>query len=172
MRSWVGRRRLYRRRQDRDGGAAAVELALVIPLFMLLVFGIVNYGFWFNDSVSARQGVREGARRAVVQHVSTGCTGTDLAAYACGTRAQMVTSGGTSYVMLSYPSSPGWVRGAELLVCGMVQPINVTGFVPLPTGGLIKTKTTMSIENVTPVPTGAVSFADTPPAGGDWSWCT
>lgn len=175
-RSWSGRRL-----RGRDEGSAAVEFALVLWPLLLIFFGIVNYGFWFNDSLSVRQGVREGARKAVVLKASTACTtlgGTTLAAYACGTRAQIVTAGGVSYAKVLYPTSPGWVRGGEVVVCGMVKSINFTGFVPLPAGGMIKSKTTMSIESVTPVPTGSISagitsYADTLPSGeGDWSWCT
>ncbi|MEP6648334.1 MAG: LLM class flavin-dependent oxidoreductase [Lapillicoccus sp.] len=36
-----------------------VEFALVIPLLMALVLGIIDYGLCFNDSISVRQGVRE-----------------------------------------------------------------------------------------------------------------
>ena len=31
-----------------------------------LVFGIIDYGLWFSDSLSTRQGVREAARQGVV----------------------------------------------------------------------------------------------------------
>jgi len=169
--SWSGRRR-----RSRDDGTAAVEFAFVLLPLLLIVFGIVNYGLWFNDSLSVRQGVREGARKAVVLKRSTACNtswGTTLAAYACGTRAQIVTAGGVSYAKVLYPTSPGWVRGGEVVVCGMVKSINITGFVPLPAGGMIKSKTTMSIESANPVPTGSTSYADTLPSGvGDWSWCT
>lgn len=146
-----------------------MEFALVLPLLLLVVFGIVNYGFWFSDSLSVRQGVREGARSAVVLTVATGCTGTGMAAYACGTRNQMLTSGSVKYAKVWAPN--GWARGQELGVCGVVQAINFTGFVPLPADGLIKSKTTMSIENVVPMPADT-SYADTPPSGGGWSWCT
>lgn len=159
------RRNLRDRRHRRDGGAAAVEFALVLPVLLVLVIGIVNYGLWFNDSLSMRQGVREGARRAAVLNSTTACTGTGMAAYACTTRAQMVESGGVAAVKVFAPN--GWVRGQEVVVCGMVTAVNFTNFVPMPAGGLIKSQTTMSIENVTPMPTDAI-YAD----GGDFSWCT
>ena len=50
----------------RDDGATAVEFALVVPILLLLVFGIIEYGLWFSDSLSTRQGVREAARQGVV----------------------------------------------------------------------------------------------------------
>jgi len=157
----------------RDRGAAAVEFALVVPVLFMLIMGIIDYGLWFNDSLSLRQGVRESARQAVVRTLATGCTGTGMAAVACGTRSQIATPGTTAYAMVFAPN--GWVRGQEVVVCGMVKATSFTGFVPLPAGGLIQSKTSMSIENVTPMPTD-LSYADTPPgtppAGGWWSWCT
>jgi Flp pilus assembly protein TadG len=157
------------RRSGRDQGAAAVEMALVMPILFMLLMGIINYGLWFNDSLSLRQGVREAARQAVVGTQATGCTGTfTLAAVACGARAQIGATG-RSYAMVLVPN--GWTKGQEVVVCGMVTSINFTGFVPLPAGGLIKSKTSMSIESVTQMPTDT-SYADTPPTGGDWTWCT
>jgi Flp pilus assembly protein TadG len=53
--------RHFRRSHD-DSGAAAVEFALLLPLFILLVFGIISGGVFFNDKLSLNQGVREAAR--------------------------------------------------------------------------------------------------------------
>ena len=49
-----------------DGGAAAVELALVLPVLLLLVFGIVQYGWYFFQAQETTFAVREGARVAAV----------------------------------------------------------------------------------------------------------
>lgn len=49
-----------------DSGAAAVEFALVVPLLLLIVFGIINFGVIFSQQLTMNNGVREGARRAVV----------------------------------------------------------------------------------------------------------
>jgi Flp pilus assembly protein TadG len=49
-----------------DDGAAAVEFVLVVPILLLLVFGIVNFGYLFGQKLSLNQAVREGARMAVV----------------------------------------------------------------------------------------------------------
>lgn len=43
-------------------GAAAVEFALVVPLLLLLLFGMISTGFMFNDHLSITNAVREGAR--------------------------------------------------------------------------------------------------------------
>ena len=76
-----------RARRDRGAdGAAAVEFALVMPILFLVVFGILQYGLWFNDSLNTRQGVREGARLGVVsQFDGDGCSGANLDKLACRT---------------------------------------------------------------------------------------
>jgi hypothetical protein len=52
----------------RERGAALVEFGIVFPLLFLLVSGIIDFGLAFSDLNSTRQGVREGARQAVVRH--------------------------------------------------------------------------------------------------------
>jgi Flp pilus assembly protein TadG len=52
------------RREDR--GAAAVEFALIAPLFIVLLFGIIDYGWAFGQRLGLTSAVREGARLAVV----------------------------------------------------------------------------------------------------------
>lgn len=54
------------RRHAGDDGASAVEFALVVPLLLLIVFGIINFGVLFSQQLSLNNAVREGARRAVV----------------------------------------------------------------------------------------------------------
>lgn len=48
-------------------GASAVELALVLPILILLVFGIISFGTLFAQQLALNNGVRQGARLAVVE---------------------------------------------------------------------------------------------------------
>lgn len=50
------------RRARDQRGAAAVELALVLPILVLLIFGIIEFGRGYNAKVSLQGAVREGAR--------------------------------------------------------------------------------------------------------------
>lgn len=68
-----GRRRVrpaIRRRDER--GAAAVEFALVLPILLLLVFGIISYGYMLSFRGSMSQAAAEGAREAAVNVNATG----------------------------------------------------------------------------------------------------
>jgi Flp pilus assembly protein TadG len=52
------------RRTDR--GAAAVELALVTPFLLLLLFGIIDFGRMLNAQITATEAAREAARSAAL----------------------------------------------------------------------------------------------------------
>jgi Flp pilus assembly protein TadG len=61
--SLLARARLSRfRTRHREGGTAAVEFALVIPLFTVLVMGAVDYGYYFFSDQVVTNAAREGAR--------------------------------------------------------------------------------------------------------------
>ena len=51
---------MWRRRDDR--GAAVVEFALVLPILVLFVFGIIEFGRAYNARIELTSAVREGAR--------------------------------------------------------------------------------------------------------------
>lgn len=55
----------------RDDGAALVELALVLPLFLVLIFGLIQYGWLFYQVQETSFAVREGARVSAVGTKST-----------------------------------------------------------------------------------------------------
>lgn len=64
----VGRREGRDRRTER--GAAAVEFALVVPLLVLLLFGIISYGVMLSFRQTLSQAATEGARAAAVTFLS------------------------------------------------------------------------------------------------------
>ena len=45
-----------------DSGVAAVEFALILPLLMWVLFGIINYGILLYDQAVITNAAREGAR--------------------------------------------------------------------------------------------------------------
>lgn len=50
------------RRHRSERGAAAVEFALVLPMLVMLLFGIVTSGLAYSESIGVTNAVREGAR--------------------------------------------------------------------------------------------------------------
>jgi Flp pilus assembly protein TadG len=55
---------LFQFRNNR--GQAMLEFALVLPILLLLVFGIIDFGIIFFDNLVITQAAREGARVGVV----------------------------------------------------------------------------------------------------------
>ncbi len=53
-------------RRRKEGGAAAVEFALVVPLLATLVLGIIQYGWYFYVANNTSAAAREAARHVVV----------------------------------------------------------------------------------------------------------
>lgn len=45
-----------------DRGASAVEFALILPLLLLVVFGIFEFGRAYNAQITLQHAVREGVR--------------------------------------------------------------------------------------------------------------
>jgi Flp pilus assembly protein TadG len=63
-----------RRPRAGERGAAAVEFALVVPVLLLLVFGIIGYGYLLSFRQALSQAAAEGARAAAVQPAGTSPT--------------------------------------------------------------------------------------------------
>lgn len=61
-----GGNHLVERAGGEDRGAAALEFALVVPVLLLLIFGIIEFGLAFQAQLALTHGAREGARLAAV----------------------------------------------------------------------------------------------------------
>lgn len=144
----------------RQRGAALVEFAIVMPLLFTLLFGIVDFGLTFNDSLSLRQGVREGARQASVANYDT--CGTAM----CTTYNRIGLDASVK-IKVALPNGT-FAKGDPVLVCAQKPLTSVTGlFGPILNGKYLKSKVQMRIEKA---PTASPVGQDT--AVGGWSWCT
>ena len=52
-------------------GQALIEFALILPLFLLLLFGMIDFGRAYSASVTLTNAAREGARYGVIQPTNT-----------------------------------------------------------------------------------------------------
>ena len=67
MYEWIRRSRARRNSENkslRDRGAAAVEFALVAPLFFFIIFAAIEMGFMFRAHLSVEDMTRNAARVA------------------------------------------------------------------------------------------------------------
>ena len=54
-----------------ERGASLVEFALLLPVLVLILFGIIDFGSLYNNYQSVRQGARDGMRQIVVTMPTT-----------------------------------------------------------------------------------------------------
>jgi Flp pilus assembly protein TadG len=194
MRRLDGRRLSLRARRDdarRDTGAAALEFALVLPVLVLILFGIIDYGLYFSNTLDAESGVQTAARQAIVGTLTpcatpltdAGSASPQVQDVMCMVKNNTGSITGTSYVKVEFPADPtnpnppnppGWYPGQELIVCEVIDVQGLTGYVPLPRHAgqvAIRTKVVTQLETVTTTqqadPGGE---EDTPPGG--WDWCS
>lgn len=87
-------------------GAAAVEMALVVPLLVLLMFGIAELGLMMHSLMQVRNVAREGARQA-----SVGATPQDVRNRMIATVGNLDT-GAMRFTLQYRTYSPGGSWGA------------------------------------------------------------
>lgn len=132
-----------RARQRGERGSVVVEFALVVPLVLLLLIGVIQYGYHYWAMQTASAAAREAARRLVVGTDPT-CTVTEArdraSAPAVGSSVPTVT--------YSYANATNTAeRGVLVTVTVSLQSLD-TGLVPLPAGGLVTESATNRVENV------------------------
>lgn len=133
----VDRKRVGRARGER--GAALVEFALVLPLLMLFVFGVIEFGGTYNNFISLRNGVREGARLAVVNDQSGGNIVTE-------TKQRIGLDTTQTYVAVALSGNQ---VGDTVTICASYPAYNITGVMkPFLGNRSITSRVTMRLEQV------------------------
>lgn len=61
---------LHRKSVCGERGATAIEMALILPILIMLLFGIFQFGLVFNSYLAITHAAREGARLAAVGNYS------------------------------------------------------------------------------------------------------
>jgi Flp pilus assembly protein TadG len=116
---------IYRSCRRNRWGAAAVEFAIVAPVFFLLVFGMIEYGRMVMVQQVITNAAREGARVGVLDGATTSNVTTAVSTYLTSAKI----SGATTDVSPSPPSSAGY--GAPVTVTVSV-PFNSVSWLPTP----------------------------------------
>ena len=102
----------FQRFDIRSGrGQALVEFTLVLPLFALLLFAIVQFGITFNHYLAVTDAVRAGARQAAVGRFTASPAS---AAVDAVRRASPDLDQSALEIAVDAPA--GWTRGADVTV--------------------------------------------------------
>jgi len=139
----------FRRRRDRgeQRGAAAVELALIIIPMLYLVFGLIQYGWYFYAMQSGSSAVGDAARRVAVGNCQTvaevqtllkdhlGAATTASSGSQINTTLSYTKADGSSSGPPSDTTNPAEVGGA-VTVTATFPTLNLHfPFIPVPNGG-------------------------------------
>lgn len=103
-----------------DRGAQAVEFALILPVLLIVVLGIINFAYLFGQKLAINQAVREGARAAVV--VGSGAGSTPLALVQDAANGSLISN--TSTITSSAPTA-GYVAACDGTTVGKNLQIRV-----------------------------------------------
>jgi Flp pilus assembly protein TadG len=117
-----------RGRKARDRGSVAVEFALVLPVLLLIVFGIVDFGRALNAQISLTGAAREGARLAAL-----GYTNAQVQSRVAAAAPSL--SGITTRVAASCPDGAGPAADAQVDVSYTFRFITPIGAVASLIGG-------------------------------------
>jgi hypothetical protein len=158
----------FGRGRDSERGNALVEMAIVVPLVLLLVFGIIEWGVFLSRRIDITQGVREAGRQGAVANFNGGlasCTGTPTDQLVCLAKARIGVSGVAVHVIA--PASN--TVGSAFAVCATLKTTSITGLMQAVLPGYAKTETTMRLEQA---PTnGLTTGGDPDPEGNNWASC-
>lgn len=121
--------KLLRPRRNGQRGGAAVEFAIVLPIFCGVVFGIIDYGWFYYQRFTVAAAIRDGLRTGVTVSQTTG----DPSAVAIQRAKDNMTNSGVPYDanMFSTSTTGSYPTKALILTANYTfRPL--VNFVPMP----------------------------------------
>jgi Flp pilus assembly protein TadG len=132
---------MRRRLHHDEKGQTATELALVLPVFCVLLFAVIQFGILFNNYVTLTDAVRAGARKAVVSRTAADPVGV-------ATAAVRNAAGGLDTDPAKLPitvTATAWQHAGDVTVSAKYRyEINLLGWVAA--SGWLESHTTERIE--------------------------
>jgi Flp pilus assembly protein TadG len=92
-----------------ENGQTMVEFALVLPVLVVVLFGIIQFGTAFNNYVSLTDAARAGARVAAVSRQASDPVGTTVAKV-------KASAGDLDATQLGVTVTSDWLRGDDVTV--------------------------------------------------------
>jgi Flp pilus assembly protein TadG len=116
-----------------ERGAAAVEFALILPVLLLILIGIIEFSLAFNAQLSLNQAAREGARNMAIHN------DTALAASAASNAAGRLDPGTVSASFAVSGGGTTCAAGKQVTATTSYTLQTVTGFIDGFTGNIVLT---------------------------------
>ena len=124
---------MRRSRRHGEQGQTMVEFTLVLPILLVVLFGIIQFGITFKDYITLTDAVRAGARTAAVSRYSATPTADTIA------RVKSASDLSAAAVKVFVTST--WIHGDDVVVRATYPySINLFGFV-VSSGDLSSTTT-------------------------------
>jgi Flp pilus assembly protein TadG len=135
---------LQRRSRPRPAGIALIELAILLPLLLIITFGVIEFGWMFTKTAEITNAARHGARVGVRPGATSASVQADITTFM--NAAGLGTSGYS--VALSPADVAGLAPGQTFTVTVTVPyaNVNLTGFPLIPTPANLQAKVTMAKE--------------------------
>jgi Flp pilus assembly protein TadG len=131
-----------RRPDNREQGQAVVEFAVILPVLLLILYAILQFGIVFNNYIQVTSGAREGARKAAVSR-ALGVGGAESAAV---TSVKNAASGlDPSQINVTFPGSPTFAQGTDVTV-QVTYPYSVSILGLVVSSGNLSSSQTMRVE--------------------------
>jgi hypothetical protein len=116
----------------RDDGASAVEFALLLPILLVLLFAIIDYGWWFGETLGLRSGVREAARLSAVNSIPPGASSADAVKAVMLQRSPQLAGDAASLAVAVRVYGPGGTGdipgvGSTIQICATFPGESVSG---------------------------------------------
>ena len=137
-------------RTRKDRGAAMVEFVIVVPLLLLLVLGIINFGFILGQQLSLNNAVREGARAAVAAGSSSAHTPAGVTSHVQNAVGPLISDNSNVAVTSYLTPTSGSAAASGTILCNdsfdvatgdrrsikVVATYNTSFLAPLPVPGI------------------------------------
>ena len=171
-----------------ERGQGLVEFALILPVLLLILVGIIEFGSVYSKIISMRQGVREAGRQGSVANFGTAppagcpvpfstgspdihrliCLAKDQAGVGSSVRVKVTFANAN---LSTYTDDPtAYQAGNAIVICAIYPLKSLTGLIqPFLGPHAAKTKAAFRIEKV--AAGGEIPGGEPPPSGQSWGFC-
>jgi Flp pilus assembly protein TadG len=127
-----------RRHLTNETGQTMTEFAIVLPILVVLLFGVIQFGIMFNNYLTLTDAVRAGARVAAVSRNDANPVGAT-------TTAVRTSAADLNQTNLNVSVTSAWTAGTDVTVSATYPySISLLGWVV--SAGTLSSKTTERVE--------------------------
>ena len=127
-------KRLFSRLRKSDRGVSMIEFALVIPILLFLILGLIEFGWIYNGYITLNGAAREGARIASIKKALPGDGYIEAEVLKHATNTLQNVSAEVIYPVLASGGGQNYTYGVKVKANGTITPLigfYVTGDFPL-----------------------------------------